>query len=212
MKIYQSLDRSIETNRSTEIVNACRSYEHIFPTHQNRFIGLKSNSHLPIVVFNKDLAKVFKKNQNVDFIFVDHIIRTLEKFNESNPHQFKRSIDGDLLKILFFFKACGFPTLTDLYLPPDIAPGQISAGCYVWEKRLHQAVPYIQQFIYHKYSEHYKRLQAIDFSQYLNKSIFFTTPAFEVVYRLKDHDKATESRTKVAHIEHCVEIGGKICF
>lgn len=213
LKVYQSLEQSMETDRSSEIVNACQSYDQIFPTHQKRFVGLKSNSHLPIVVFNKELAKVFEKNEHVDFIFVDGVIRILEKSNEPTQYQFKRGIDGELLKILFLFKACGFPTLTDLYLPPDIAPGQISTGCYVWENQLHQVVSYIQQYIYTKHPDHYERLKGISFSQYLKKSVFFTTPGFEVVYRLKNHDKATQMRTKVAYVEHCVEEnGGKFFF
>ena len=208
MKFYQSLDQYLDKDRSSDIVGACKPYEHVFPTHLNRFIGLKSSSHLPIVVFNKDLAKVFLKKDNVDFIFVDDIIRSLEKFNEQSTYRFKKRIDGELLKIMFFFKTCSFPTLTDLYQPPDIAPGQISTGCYVWEKHLHEEVSYLQQYIYQKHNDHYRNLQAIGFAQYIKKSFFFTTPGFEVVYRLKNHDKATVSCTKVAHVEHNIEETG----
>ena len=211
LKFYQSLDIFLDTDKCNEITRACKPYADggLFPTHHNRFIGI-SNSRKPVVVFNKDLAEVFTKNENVDFIFVDDIVRSLRKKNEQKKHSyFKSAIDVELLKILFLFKACGFSTLTDLYLTPDIAPGQISSGSYKWERMLYKTVPFIQQYIHEKHHEHYRSLQGVGFTEYLKKSIFFTTPGFEVVYRLKGIDSATEKRSKVAYIEHSIGEMGK---
>ena len=210
-KLYQSMNPYLDTEQSASITNACKVHEKIFPTHQNRFTGINGlpksqtdDPQPPIVVFNKDLAKVFEKNKHVDFIFVDDVLKLLEKFKNQQKHAFVKSVDVDLLKILFFFKACGLKTLTELYLTPNINPEQIAPGCYVWEKQLHKAASYIQQFLHHKYPEQHKRLQALNFADYLKKSRFFTAYSFEVVYGLVDHKRATVTRKKPAHVEHAL--------
>ncbi|XP_066912062.1 uncharacterized protein [Clytia hemisphaerica] len=215
LKSYQSMGPHLDTEQSNNIANACKVHNKIFPTHQNRFTGINglpknqtNDPQPPIVVFNKDLAKVFEKNEHVDFIFVDDVLKLLEKFKKQQKNTFvysRQGADVDLLKILFFFKACGLKPLTELYLPPDTAPEQIAPGCYRWEKRLYQATSYIQQYLHHKYQDQYKRLQALNFADYLRKSIFFTAQSFEVVYRLANHRLATVTRTKPAHVEHALD-------
>jgi len=200
----QDIPKYQNQKHSSDVAETCKHYEKLFPTHKNRFTRMKSDTGQspPILVFNKNLAEIFTRNERVDFIFIDEIWSVIEKrIRDQSNQRFIRG-DSQLLKILFFFKACGLPTLTDLYEHPNINPEQISKGCYGWEKSLHEATPYIQRFLHSKHYQHYQRLQGMRFADYLNHSTFFATERFEVVYLLKNRRDVVITKEKFAHVEH----------
>ena len=205
---HHDISDYLDPDHSSDVAETCKPHEKVFPTHKNRFSRMKSDSkNPPILVFNKNLAEIFTKHGDVDFIFVDDIWRAIDKRikeqQQQNEHRYLRGRgDSNILKILFFFKACGLPILTDLYEAPSINPEQITKGCYGWEKCLHEAAPYIQRFLYTKHRQHYQRLQGNDFAYYLNQSTFFAANRFEVVYNLKNRRDVTIVKEKPAYVEH----------
>ena len=171
--------------------------ESIFPTSKNQFCCM---SDLPLLVDNKNLARIFIESEKVPLIFFDFILNMIKPKN-SLAFRSKRAIEAcdlKMIKILVFFKACRVQLLSNVYIEPEVITVNMKRGCEKWEKVLHEISPIIQRYLCTKFPEHYNELRAKCFHEYLKNTTLFSVQSLEAVYRLFDRNNVNITHTKIA--------------
>lgn len=204
--MYDDLEQYVDQSAFSCLVQANISEKNIFPTSVNVFTSLSKN---PVLVFNKDLARPFRKNNDLPLLYVNEIYDLL-KSSTSKRHHNREKTEQKFLCLLLFFKACGVPSLQSIYLEPEVVTEQMSRGSHKWEEVLHKLTPVIQRFIKTKLPEQYRKMQVekygdekVDFKTFLFNSKFCPVANLEVIYRLSDRSDINVRQPKIVNTEFC---------
>ena len=202
-KLYDNLKDYFLPGSFDHLKNAMITDKVIFPTAANIFVSLEQQ---PILVFNRELAKIYKSKSAVSMIFADDIYNILK-----DRQKYIADANSLYLKVLLFFKVCKLHTLKELYIEPEIITEQLDRGCAYWEKILYDVAPILQRYIASLLPDLYKEKQAkvfvsengdqCKFSEYLKNSSFFSVRKLEVIYHLKERDDVNIKLQKVSNIE-----------
>ena len=202
-KLYNNLKDYFISGSFGHLGKALINDKLIFPTVANIFVSLEQQ---PILVFNRELAKIYKSKSAVPLIFVDDIYDILNDRHDSRP-----KADSFFLKVLVFFKVCKLCTLKELYIEPEVITEGMEHGCGYWEKILHDITPitqrYIASFLPDLYKEKQTKIFVSDndgqwkFSEYLKKSTFFSFQKLEVVYYMKERNEVNIKFEKVSNVD-----------
>ena len=202
-KLYDNLKDYFLPGSFDHLKNAMINDKVIFPTAANIFVSLEQQ---PILVFNRELAKIYKSKSAVPIIFADDIYNILKE-----SQKYETDANSLYLKVLLFFKVCKLPTLKELYIEPEIITEQLDRGCAYWEKILHDVAPILQRYIARSLPDLYKEKQTkvfvsdnddqCTFSEYLKNSSFFSVKKLEVIYHLKERNDVNIKLEKVSNVE-----------
>ena len=175
-KLYDDLKGYFLPGSFTNLKNAMINDKIIFPTLANVFVSLEQE---PILVFNPELARIYKNKSVVPMIFADDVYNILKE-----RQKYIADANSLFLKVLVFFKVYKLPTLKELYLEPEIITEQLDCGCAYWEKILHDITPITQRYLASLLPDLYKEKQTkiivldngerCNFSEYLKYSSFFS--------------------------------------
>ena len=202
-KLYDDLKGYFLPGSFTNLKNAMINDKIIFPTLANVFVSLEQE---PILVFNPELARIYKNKSVVPMIFADDVYNILKERQKyiADPNSL-------FLKVLVFFKVCKLPTLKELYLEPEIITEQLDCGCAYWEKILHDVTPITQRYLASLLPDLYKEKQTkiivldngerCNFSEYLKYSSFFSVQKLEVIYHLKERNDVNVKLEKLCNVE-----------
>ena len=202
-KLYDDLKDYFLPGSFDHLKNAMINDKVIFPTAANIFVSLKQQ---PILVFNRELAKIYKSKSVVPMIFADDIYNILKE-----RQKYIADANSLYLKVLVFFKVCKLYTLKELYIEPEIITEGMDRGCAYWEKILHDIAPILQRYIASLLPDLYKEKQTkvfvsnndkeCKFSEYLKNSNFFSVRKLEVIYHLKEREDVNIKLQKVSNVE-----------
>ena len=202
-KFYDDFKDYFQPGSFTILKNAMINDKAIFPTMANVFASLKEE---PILVFDPELAKIYKNKSTVPMILADDVYDILKE-----RQKFISDANSLFLKVLVFLKVCKLPTLKELYIEPEIITEQLDRGCAYWERILHDITPITQRYIASLLPDLYKEKQTkifvsdneqqCTFSEYLKNSSFFSAQKLEVIYYLKERDDVNIKLEKVSNVD-----------
>ena len=202
-KLYDNFKDYFLPGSLTNLKNAMINDKAIFPTMANVFASLEQ---APILVFNPELARIYKNKSAVPMIFADDVYSILKERQE-----FISDANSLFLKVLVFFKVCKLPTLKELYIEPEVITEQLDSGCAYWEKVLHDITPITQRYIASLLPDLYKEKQTkifvsdseqqCTFSEYIKNSSFFSAQKLEVIYHLKERDDVNIKLEKASNVD-----------
>ena len=216
MRVYHVVgDKCMKDNENA----ACRFIKSqlwhlkVFPTVEDKWVSLEEK---PLLSDDKSLEKLFredggtstKKDGNTETVETRekvHFVKMgLQKVKKLKDREEQKRIETENSSVrrnvrAFFAKVCGIRNLSDCVSAEIIS--NLASECAPLQLFLHQWVPCIQRYLYHKQPVHHDKLQDEGMAEALLTMKCFGAEELEVVYRLSTHPSVNISIKKACGID-----------